>query len=201
MFDSMQKELGWKLDITMAYYPDGRQERWLSTGGAVSFVDYFHMMTYDQTGAIHSTYDFAIKSIKAAIDLGLPPNKLTVGLPFYGRNSQSGDWTTYEDILLKYDDFIGEEVDIVPAFDSETAFIGFNNKETITKKVSSALQLSLGGIMIWEVGQDCRLAPVTRNGATHVRTCPRSSDSLLVAIAGSILNHLNMNNSSGSTQN
>ncbi len=190
MFDKIEKEIGRKLDITMAYYPDGRQERMLAKGNAAEYVDYFHMMTYDQRGAIHSTYEFTAKAIKTAEAEGLPSRQLTVGIPFYGRNSQSGDWTTYEDILLKYDDYLGEEVDIVPSFDSDTAFIGFNNKLTISKKVSTTLQLSLGGIMIWEVGQDCRLAEVSRGGQKHKKTCPRDSDSLLVSIATTIRNHV-----------
>ena len=38
--------------------------------------------------------------------------------------------------------------------------------------------------MIWEVGQDCRLVPVTHGQTTHVRTCPGEGDanSLLVAV-------------------
>ena len=45
--------------------------------------------------------------------------------------------------------------------------------------------------MIWEVGQDCRLEPVTRRGTTHVRTCPGAagdrSPSLLAAITSARL--------------
>jgi len=29
----------------------------------------------------------------------------------------------------------------------------------------------MGGVMIWEVGQDCRLHKVVRDGKTHVSTC------------------------------
>ena len=38
--------------------------------------------------------------------------------------------------------------------------------------------------MIWEVGQDCRLVPVTHGPTTHVRTCPGEGDanSLLAAV-------------------
>ena len=38
--------------------------------------------------------------------------------------------------------------------------------------------------MIWEVGQDCRLEPVTHGAKTHVRTCPGDGDasSLLAAV-------------------
>ena len=65
-----------------------------------------HMMTYDQHGQQHSSYDFAVRSISQGIELGLPPSKLTLGLPFYGRDSH-GQWTTYEEILNKHYDLIG----------------------------------------------------------------------------------------------
>jgi GH18 family chitinase len=141
-----------RLVITMAYYPDGKQERMLFRGKIHKKVDYLHMMTYDQNGGMHSTYEFTAKAVKQAIDAELPPEKLTIGLPFYGRHSQSGDWTTYEDILRKYHDSLGRELDVVPAFDSnDDSFIGFNNQATIVKKTNLALQLGLGGVMIWEV--------------------------------------------------
>ena len=35
--------------------------------------------------------------------------------------------------------------------------------------------------MIWEVGQDCRVYPVTRGDTVHVSTCPRAEDSSLLA--------------------
>jgi GH18 family chitinase len=37
------------------------------------------------------------------------------------------------------------------------------------------LQAGLGGIMIWEVGQDCRVHPVTHGQDTHVSTCPKGN--------------------------
>lgn len=63
------------------------------------------------------------------------------------------------------------------------ASIGFNGIDTIQKKVKYALDKGAGGVMIWEVGQDCRLAEVIRGGKTHVVTCPEGpKSSLLVAM-------------------
>ena len=57
-------------------------------------------------------------------------------------------------------------------------------RKTIQKKVRYAKQLGLGGVMIWEAGQDCRLEAVERHDKTHVVTCPDGENSsLLVAIA------------------
>ena len=87
--------------ITMAYYPDQKQETLLAAGGAHEHVDLMHMMTYDQNGPHHSTFAFAKKSAKQGIAI-IGAQKLTLGLPFYGRHSLTGDWTTYEDLVQKY---------------------------------------------------------------------------------------------------
>jgi len=173
--------------LTMAYYPDGKQERMLFRGKVHKKVDFFHMMTYDQNGGMHSTYEFTAKAVKLAVEAGLPPGKLTVGLPFYGRHSRTGDWTTYEDILKTYRNSMGSELDLVPAVDpGDESFIGFNNKATIIKKVRLSLQLELAGVMIWEVGQDCRITATIRNGQTHPMTCAQASDSLLYTITNAV---------------
>lgn len=41
-----------------------------------------------------------------------------------------------------------------------SAVITFNGVKTIWAKTRLAAKLGLGGVMIWEVGQDCRLEPV-----------------------------------------
>ena len=46
--------LGDAAAITLAYYPDGRQERLFAARGVAAHVDLMHMMTYDQGGAHHS---------------------------------------------------------------------------------------------------------------------------------------------------
>ena len=90
----------------------------------------------------------------------------------------------------------------------------FNSAQLIARKTKLARALGLAGVMIWEVGpanpnpnpnpnhshshnpnpnpnpnpdqvgQDCRLSPVTHGDKTHVRTCPGEGDgsSLLVAV-------------------
>merc|ERR1711871_81412 len=142
VFDQYTKNSnrGGKMGITLAYYPDGRQETLFLKFKIAEYVDYMHMMTYDQHGKQHSSYDFAAKSISQAIEIGLPPKKLTLGLPFYGRHS-SGQWTTYEDILGKYYTKIktigngGEFKMNVDKIDG----IGFNSVETIKRKTKHAI--------------------------------------------------------------
>mmetsp|Transcript_13163 Transcript_13163/g.42882 ORF Transcript_13163/g.42882 Transcript_13163/m.42882 type:complete len:349 (+) Transcript_13163:124-1170(+) len=167
-----RETLGDDAVITAAYYPDGRQERFLRD--SASFVDFFQSMAYDQRGR-HSTMDFAEKAIRQAKPFF--HHKHALGLPFYGRHVATGDWTTYEDLLLKSSSSLGEEEeDLVDD-------VFFNDVGTIQRKVRLAIEARIGGVMIWEVGQDCRLEAVR----THVRTCPTPEASLLVAITDAIL--------------
>jgi chitinase len=186
--------LGSKKIITLAYYPDTRQEKiFLETGIATNdhLVDLMHIMAYDQSGGHHSSYQFGITVLNQGIEIGLPKEKLTLGLPFYGRNSVTGDWTTYEDLVQKYHPLNGS-LDQVPVTNQkktrskskkDKATITFNGIETIQKKTQYALDQEAGGVMIWEGGQDCRVKEVTRGGQTHVVTCPNGEESsLFIAI-------------------
>jgi chitinase len=182
--------LGSSVTITLAYYPDTRQEQILLETSIASIVDFLHIMAYDQSGGHHSSYEFGVSVLNQAMKIGLPKEKLTLGLPFYGRNSVTGDWTTYEDLVQKYHP-LNESLDQVTITTSKSRSrskkdkvqITFNGIGTIKKKTQYALDRQAGGVMIWEGGQDCRVKAVTRGGQTHVATCPNGEESsLFVAI-------------------
>lgn len=167
-----------KTEVTMAYYPDGKQEELIKKYAIDVHVDLMHMMSYDQHGDQHSSLDFGMR----AVDQGrgvLPAAKLTMGVPFYGRHSRTGDWTTYEDLVQRHDP-LEPHIDSVPAQDGQGT-IGFNGVTTIEAKTRYAIENRVG-VMIWEVGQDCRLVPVVHGQTTHARTCPSDDASLLRAI-------------------
>lgn len=165
--------------ITLAYYPDKKQEVFLTEIKAHLYADLMHMMTYDQHGR-HSTMQFAQAAVDQALSL-FPPeahSHVTLGLPFYGRNTKTGDWKTYEDLIQQHK--------LTPPMD-EVGDEYFNGVDTIQRKTRLAYDKGIGGVMIWEVGQDCRVNPVTRSGTTHVQTCPNGrEDSLLYAISRTI---------------
>jgi len=178
--------------LTLAYYPDGRQETLLLKHGLADTVDLMHAMTYDQNGGHHSSLEFALKSMDLAASSGLPIHKVTLGLPFYGRSSTSGDWTTYEDLVQRHHP-LDPSLDSVPAPKGEGKqqqggeTIGFNGRVTIGEKTAAAFRQGLGGVMIWEAGQDCRMVAVTHGDKTHGVTCPDGEkSSLLVAMTDAI---------------
>lgn len=158
--------------ITMAYYPDKKQEGLIASYGFAKYVAAMHMMSYDQPGR-HSTWDFAERVARQGADM-LPAHLVTLGLPFYGRHVTSGDWKSYEDLVQAHAP--------LDANTNEAGGYFFNSPTLLRSKVALARELGLGGVMIWEVGQDCRQNPVTHGKDTHVVTCPSPEMSLLAAI-------------------
>ena len=106
--------------------------------------------------------------------------KVTLGVPFYGRSVKSGEWKSYEDIVQDFHP-------LDPSLD-EVGDQYFNGFDTIKKKALKAMDGGFAGLMIWDVGMDCRLQEtVHASGSSHVITCPNGADSsLLVAIERAI---------------
>jgi GH18 family chitinase len=111
---------------------------------AVDSVDYVQVMAYDHDKE-HSTFEGARRDMQMLIDAKIPPAKIVVGLPFYGRDVQSRNATTYREIVAKF------RPD--PTID-QVGQVYFNGPETIRRKVELAIDSQLGGLMVWELGQD-----------------------------------------------
>jgi len=114
---------------------------------AIGAVDQFHLMSYDHGGPEHATLQQARGDIRALTARGVPPEKILLGVPFYGR-TRRGQALSWAQIVARFH----------PAAAADSADIySFNGPETIAKKVRLAQEEKLGGLMIWELGQD--LAP------------------------------------------
>ena len=175
--------------LSAAYYPDGKQERMIVQHNLTRSVALFHAMSYDANGAAgHSPMSLAQTALGNARAAGLPLALVTIGLPFYGRaldGAGAGDWTTYEDIVQRHHPLPPGQ-DVVTAREGG-ARIAFNGRDTIAAKTRLALDSGLGGVMVWEAGQDCRLVEVVRGKDKHVVTCPSGRESSLLAAIQDVL--------------
>ncbi len=119
-------------------------------------ADEIHLMAYDGYGK-HSTFESAMADAEILMTRhGLLPDKLILGIPYYGRNfnpRSEGYWKdakNYSDIVEEY----------TPGASDDTAGeYFFNGRSTLVKKIEWAIDNSLGGIFIWEpfydaVGED-----------------------------------------------
>ncbi|MFP6668113.1 MAG: glycoside hydrolase family 18 protein [Pirellulales bacterium] len=116
-------------------------------GEAVESVDKIHLMAYDAAGR-HATFADAQKFVQRLIDRKVPPNKICLGLPLYGRGIKR------RNIALGYAQIVerhhpGANID-------EVAGIYFNGVRTIENKTAFAQQAKLGGVMFWEITLDTR---------------------------------------------
>ena len=83
---------------------------------------------------------------QAFVDAGIPPEKLVLGMPFYGRNTKPPYRVlSYAEIMWRYQpEFQLDEVD----------GMFYNGIETVQRKTCYALSESAGGVMVWELAHD-----------------------------------------------
>ena len=125
---------------------------------AFDFVDWVQVMAYDHGGR-HSTFEAAKEDVAALIGTGIPTRKIVLGLPFYGRDvNDRGRSLAYREVVAKHDP--KPDVDEIDG-------VYFNGPTTIGRKTAFALESKLGGVMVWEIGQD---APGSRSLLRVIRT-------------------------------
>lgn len=120
---------------------------------ALASFDWVNMMVYDLTGpwdpdhpGQHSPYDWAVDCIQYWKNQNVPAQKLTLGVPFYGY-----DFSTTPVSSFTYRGIVNQNP--ANAYLDQTGLKYWNGIPTIQAKTHLALN-EVGGIMIWELGQD-----------------------------------------------
>ena len=122
---------------------------------ALAAYDWINMMVYDLTGSWapnnpgpHSPYSFAEDAIAYwTIGQQVPPEKLTLGVPFYGY-----DFSDNTNVVsFTFGSMVSMNTDY--AYQDQVGLKYYNGIPTIQEKTMLALD-QLSGIMIWELGQD-----------------------------------------------
>jgi chitinase len=100
-----------------------------------------NIMSYDHPKE-HSTLKMAKSDVTKFIQMGCPPEKINLGVPFYGRHIENRKAKSFNNI--KVNDNVSDVVD----------GYYFNNIKTLSEKVEFVKSSKLSGIMIWEIEQD-----------------------------------------------
>jgi len=116
---------------------------------AYDFVDAVHLMAYDLSSGPegHSSLKHSKQTVQMIEETGCPRSKIVLGVPAYSRQiNNPGKVKTYSE-LISADPSNAER-------DQSSEADGFNGLPTIRAKTRWAREQGLGGIMVWEVGQD-----------------------------------------------
>lgn len=110
-------------------------------------LDWLNIMAYDSGGPKHSPYIFAEDCVKYWVETrGFEPAKLHLGLPFYGRPFP-GD---YRDLLAADSEALEKDMVVMDGRE-----VWYNGRDTLRQKVALAKKHGLGGVMVWEISEDC----------------------------------------------
>jgi chitinase len=111
-------------------------------------VNRVHLMSYDRGGEEHSRFEDAVKDVKRFVNQGVPREKILLGLPFYGRSArQKPSALAYRHIVRRFDPDAEKDR-------AEGYF--FNGLATVRQKTRHAIREGIGGVMVWELGQDAQ---------------------------------------------
>lgn len=163
------------LIITVALHPGQ-----LLSMDVCQILDRVHVMTYDMTpppktdflDSRSNNHHASLQSTKAAIvqfiKYGCHPSKLVLGIPAYGRHEkETGLVRTYsevvDDVLEAYgnsDEGIKNTIQSIQSWNGYR----FDSPNDVREKVKYAIEMGLGGIFFWELGQDKQLAGIAVGG-------------------------------------
>ena len=129
--------------VTSTMYLDENHYETIRRYNLLADADYVHCMAYDQPRQ-HSTFAFFKRGIKLARDKQFPLKKFTIGVPFYARHTTTGEPKTYAEVMPHLHN----------AIDDQWEHYYFNSRTLIEKKTKAAFHDGVGGVMIWELGQD-----------------------------------------------
>ncbi|MDZ7608761.1 MAG: glycosyl hydrolase family 18 protein [Cyclobacteriaceae bacterium] len=122
------------------------------TSASLAAYNFINIMAYDKTGpwrpdlpGQHSPFSFAESALKYwTIDLKMAPEKLVLGMPFYGYNFDPVGSKQYAEIV---------KMDVNNAYSNEFGQLYYNGIPEIVRKTVFARE-NCGGVMFWELSQD-----------------------------------------------
>jgi hypothetical protein len=141
-------------DLSDALLPDGKlvtvavnAERVELRASAINSLSWINIMAYDMNwnNAEHSTFSDAVAALDRYESIGIPKEKIVLGIPFYGRSSEWSSEMKYEDI-----------VSLCAPSSNQNYCNGhyFNGIDLVQQKAQYVLDNGYDGVMVWNLGQD-----------------------------------------------
>lgn len=114
---------------------------------AANSVDWVNVMAFNMNkdDTHHSNFNDSIATLHEYENVGIPKEKLNLGIPFYGKNNEKDDEMSYEEIVL--------ECAPSPSDEYCNGYF-FNGIDMVQQKSRHVLHNEYGGIMIWSLAHD-----------------------------------------------
>lgn len=138
----------------------------------LDFVDSIEIMTYDgfdDRGNHASFYEMCANAMFELQNKGIDMSKVHLGLPFYSRPADAAAyWGVYAQAAKKlgvWNNSIVEEINIDGKVYQQTCY--YNCRQMIYDKTCYALDIGLGGVMIWHYSCDTTDSELSLYGAIN----------------------------------
>lgn len=119
------------------------------------YVDRVHLLNYEMDLSTMSVYhaDFdKVRDTVMSFMAGCPPHKMTMGIPLYSRvREKPGEMRTIAEMVTEQ---AKGDINAILEAESEYNHFEYDTPSKIEAKVRLSLELGLGGIHFWELGQD-----------------------------------------------
>lgn len=136
----------------------------------LKYFDSLEIMTYDgfdHRGNHSAFYEMCVNAIYKLQRQGINMNKVHLGLPFYSRPSdKAGYWGDYVGVSEKlgvWGNSLKEEITVNGKTYEQTCY--YNGRQMIYDKTCYALDVGLGGVMIWHFSCDTTNEELSLYGA------------------------------------
>ncbi|MDO4827276.1 MAG: glycosyl hydrolase family 18 protein [Bacteroidia bacterium] len=139
--------------------------RYVDFKDILPYIDYVNVMAYDMGGAdgghhaaLHRSENAGFFTAEEAVDMhlaaGVPPQKIVLGMPFYGRGERG--YTPFGASDGGHSAEVWDDVAMVPLLfdDAGRMVFGFENVRSITAKCDFLKSKGLRGGMYWEYNVD-----------------------------------------------
>ncbi|MDH3610623.1 MAG: glycosyl hydrolase family 18 protein [Nitrosopumilus sp.] len=141
-------------------------------GSADNSVNWVNLMAYDMNwgNAEHSTFADSIEALQRYENEGISKEKLSLGIPFYGRDDNTN--------AIKYQDVISS-CNPLPSENYCNGYF-FNGIDLVQQKTQYVVDNGYDGIMIWNLGQDTYDSTSLLNAINDVLDTPPVSQVIAV---------------------
>ena len=118
---------------------------------AIAVLDMVELMSYDlwDENGFHATTELAIAHVEKLLSLGYSPAQIDLGIPFYARPTNKGEyWYGYNGFHDKLDE--------QGLYHEESTGLkhSFNTPAVVYEKTEWCIENNVGGVMVWHYACD-----------------------------------------------